>query len=121
MSKNLLKIQTIIFNSFGGNFIKLGNSFYTAANDSMKLINFCEKHNMIILGIETFKLFISNKISIQPNMEDDIYYSEKYKKNNKGNYQWDIARQFIKDKQHKNVIFEVDFDIATWNNSNFFL
>ena len=89
---------------------KIGKIFYTDAENSLKLIECCRKSNRIILGIETFRIFIENRIMIQPNMKDDIYYSKKYEKLSDGNYHWDVAEQFINDNANKGLVFEVDFE-----------
>lgn len=103
-------VKLKLFDRFGGDYLKIGNIFYTDAENSLKLIEYCRKDNRIILGVETFKVFVSEMIMIQPNMEDDIYYDKKYEKLGDGNYNWDVARQFIVDKSNKGFVFEVDFN-----------
>ena len=101
--------QLEIFNAFEGDYIKFGNSFCTDAVESLNFIEFLRKKNLIILGIDTFNVFIEESIKLQPNSDEDIHNSKKYKKLPDGNYHWDVAKQFISDKRKKHLIFDIDW------------
>jgi hypothetical protein len=111
MSNEIYILQSKIFFEFTGNFIKIGMVYYTDARNSLLLIDFLKKKDLIITGIDTFFLIQDNNLFIQPNMEDDIYYDSKYNKLHDGNYDWEVAKQFIEDKAKKNIIFEIDFNV----------
>ena len=102
--------QLEIFNAFGGNYMKLGYTFYTDAVNSLKLIEFLRKKNLIILGIDTCRVFIKESIQLQPSMKDDIHNSKKYKQLPDATYHWDVAKQFINDKRKKHLVFEIDWE-----------
>ena len=99
-----------IFNALEGDYMKLGYTFYTDVVDSLKLIDFLKKKNLIILGIDSFKVFVGERIMLQPSSDDDIHNSKKYKKLPDGTYHWDVAKQFINDKCKKHLIFEIDWE-----------
>ncbi len=111
MSCDLYNDQLKIINDIGINYVKIGNTFYTDSKNSLKIIEFCKKNNLKILGIETFTLVLSDELMIQPNMKDDIYYFKKKKKRPDNTYNFDVAERFISDKSNKDLLFEVDFEV----------
>ena len=82
-----------------------GKTLIYNATDELLIIDFCEKKQLSILGIDSF---IISKNATQPIDEID-FTSDSFINSNQYNNSWEHARQFIYSHKENDLYYEITF------------